>query len=187
MLFLNSARALRKSVRHPRIFAGGGYAGRKMARVIWRTGTWKLEIVKRSDAAGFEVLPKRSTSRSDDRSDNGSPCQTWCRIGGGRSDDMVTPQVCAIFLTCACGAGLPGPPPFLRYRRFALNALVLPAQRLPQSTGFQLGLPYRNSVDELQDFGGFTELDAKTVVALDPIKRAWLCRPPMSLLCRLQS
>ena len=31
----------------------------KMALVVWRTGAWKLEIVKRSDAAGFEVLPKR--------------------------------------------------------------------------------------------------------------------------------
>ena len=28
-----------------------------MALVVWRTGAWKLEIVKRS--AGFEVLPKR--------------------------------------------------------------------------------------------------------------------------------
>jgi transposase len=42
-----------------RIFADGGYAGRRMALVIWRTGAWKLEIVKRSDATGFEVLPKR--------------------------------------------------------------------------------------------------------------------------------
>ena len=30
-----------------------------MALVIWRTGAWKLEIVKRSDTTGFEVLPKR--------------------------------------------------------------------------------------------------------------------------------
>ena len=42
-----------------RIFADGGYAGNKMARVVWRTGAWKLEIVKRSDAVGFKVLPKR--------------------------------------------------------------------------------------------------------------------------------
>jgi transposase len=42
-----------------RIFADGGYAGPKMALVVWRTGTWKLEILKRSDLAGFEVLPKR--------------------------------------------------------------------------------------------------------------------------------
>jgi transposase len=42
-----------------RIFADGGYAGQKMALVAWRTGTWRLQIVKRSDAVGFEVLPKR--------------------------------------------------------------------------------------------------------------------------------
>jgi hypothetical protein len=30
-----------------RIFVDGGYAGEKMALVAWRTGTWKLEIVKR--------------------------------------------------------------------------------------------------------------------------------------------
>jgi transposase len=30
-----------------------------MALVARRTGAWKLQIVKRSDAAGFEVLPKR--------------------------------------------------------------------------------------------------------------------------------
>jgi transposase len=30
-----------------------------MATVVWRTGTWKLEIVRRSDAKGFELLPKR--------------------------------------------------------------------------------------------------------------------------------
>ena len=42
-----------------RIFADGGYAGKKMALVVWRTGAWRLQIVKRSDAAGFEVWPKR--------------------------------------------------------------------------------------------------------------------------------
>jgi transposase len=42
-----------------RIFADGGYAGRRMAMTVWRTGAWRLQIVKRSDAAGFEVLPKR--------------------------------------------------------------------------------------------------------------------------------
>ena len=42
-----------------RIFADGGYAGQKMALVVWRTGAWKLQIVKRSDAPGFVVLPKR--------------------------------------------------------------------------------------------------------------------------------
>ena len=30
-----------------------------MALVVWRTGAWKLEIVKRSHPAGFELLPKR--------------------------------------------------------------------------------------------------------------------------------
>ena len=42
-----------------RIFADGGYAGRKMAMTVWRTGAWRLQIVKRSATAGFEVLPKR--------------------------------------------------------------------------------------------------------------------------------
>ena len=30
-----------------RIFADGGYAGRKMAMTVWRTGAWSLQIVKR--------------------------------------------------------------------------------------------------------------------------------------------
>ena len=30
-----------------------------MAMTVWRTGAWRLQIVKGSDAAGFEVLPKR--------------------------------------------------------------------------------------------------------------------------------
>ena len=42
-----------------RIFADGGYAGEKMALVVWCTGAWKLKILKRSDTAGFEVLPRR--------------------------------------------------------------------------------------------------------------------------------
>ena len=42
-----------------RIFADGAYAGRKMAMTVWRSGAWNWQIVKRSDAAGFEVLPKR--------------------------------------------------------------------------------------------------------------------------------
>ena len=44
-----------------RIFADGG---RKMAMTVWRTGAWSLQIVKRSDAAGFEVLSKSSNKRS---------------------------------------------------------------------------------------------------------------------------
>jgi len=42
-----------------RIFADGGYAGQTMALVVWHTEAWKLQIVKRSDAPGFEVLLKR--------------------------------------------------------------------------------------------------------------------------------
>ena len=34
-----------------RIFADG-YAEKKMALVVWRTGAWRLHIVKRSGAAG---------------------------------------------------------------------------------------------------------------------------------------
>ena len=30
-----------------------------MAMTVWRTGAWRLQIVKRSDVAGFKVLPKR--------------------------------------------------------------------------------------------------------------------------------
>ena len=32
---------------------------KRWSRLVSRTGLWKLEIVKRSTAAGFEVLPKR--------------------------------------------------------------------------------------------------------------------------------
>lgn len=42
-----------------RIYADGGYKGPKLARAIAKTGAWKLEIVKRSDAHRFVVLPKR--------------------------------------------------------------------------------------------------------------------------------
>ena len=42
-----------------RIFADGGYQGPKMAKVMARTGPWKLEIVKRSDRHRFVVQPKR--------------------------------------------------------------------------------------------------------------------------------
>ena len=42
-----------------RIFADGGYTGEKMAAIVRRTGAWQLQIVKRSGAIGFEVLPKR--------------------------------------------------------------------------------------------------------------------------------
>ncbi len=54
---LRRARRLFPFIEH--IFADGGYAGRKMALTAWRTGAWSLQIVRRSDVAGFEVLPKR--------------------------------------------------------------------------------------------------------------------------------
>jgi len=42
------------------IVADGGYQGPKAAAAAARTGSWKLQIVKRRDAAiGFEVIPKR--------------------------------------------------------------------------------------------------------------------------------
>jgi transposase len=42
-----------------RIFADAGYAGAKAAAAVAATGSWTLEIVKRSDAHRFVVLPKR--------------------------------------------------------------------------------------------------------------------------------
>jgi len=42
-----------------RIIGDGGYAGPKMTDLVERTGTWTLEIVKRSDLHRFVVLPKR--------------------------------------------------------------------------------------------------------------------------------
>jgi transposase len=42
-----------------KIFADAGYQGPKMARTIAATGCWTIEIVKRSDAKGFVVSPKR--------------------------------------------------------------------------------------------------------------------------------
>jgi transposase len=41
------------------IFADGGYQGPKMAAVVAKTGTWKLQIVKRTELHRFVVLPKR--------------------------------------------------------------------------------------------------------------------------------
>jgi putative transposase len=42
------------------IFADGGYAGPKLTQALAEHGVWRLEIVRRSDAAkGFEVLPRR--------------------------------------------------------------------------------------------------------------------------------
>jgi transposase len=42
-----------------RIFADAGYQGPQAAAAIAKSGTWKLEIVKRSDRHRFVVLPKR--------------------------------------------------------------------------------------------------------------------------------
>ena len=43
-----------------RIYADGGYQGPRVRAAAARTGTWAIEIVKRSDIAkGFVVLPKR--------------------------------------------------------------------------------------------------------------------------------
>jgi putative transposase len=42
------------------ISADGGYQGPRVRAAAARTGTWKIEIIKRSDIAkGFVVLPKR--------------------------------------------------------------------------------------------------------------------------------
>ena len=42
-----------------RIFADAGYQGPKMTKVVADTGCWAMQIVKRSDAHRFVVLPKR--------------------------------------------------------------------------------------------------------------------------------
>ena len=42
------------------IFADGAYAGAKLEKALARLGTWRLEIIRRADAAkGFKVLPRR--------------------------------------------------------------------------------------------------------------------------------
>ena len=41
------------------IFADAGYQGPKMKRAVAATGAWKVEIVKRTDAHRFVILPKR--------------------------------------------------------------------------------------------------------------------------------
>jgi transposase len=42
-----------------RIFADAGYQGPKTAAAVAKTGTWKIEIVKRNELHRFVVLPKR--------------------------------------------------------------------------------------------------------------------------------
>jgi transposase len=55
---LASIRYLYPWLRH--VFADAGYAGKKLRRALAKMGTWKLDIVRRSDAAkGFELLPRR--------------------------------------------------------------------------------------------------------------------------------
>jgi transposase len=55
---LRSIRRAYPWLRH--VFADGGYAGPRLRSALAKNGTWRLQIVKRSDAAkGFVVLPRR--------------------------------------------------------------------------------------------------------------------------------
>ena len=54
---LASIRYLFPWLRHG--FADGGYAGDKLVSALAGNGQWRIEIVKRSDCAGFHVLPRR--------------------------------------------------------------------------------------------------------------------------------
>ena len=56
-LVLASARYLYPWLRH--VFADGSYRGTKLETALDKIGRWTIEIVKRSDAAGFVVLPRR--------------------------------------------------------------------------------------------------------------------------------
>jgi transposase len=42
-----------------RVIGDAGYQGPKMATAVARTGTWKMEIVRRCDRHRFAALPKR--------------------------------------------------------------------------------------------------------------------------------
>jgi transposase len=42
-----------------KIFADAGYQGPRVAQVVADTGAWQLQIVKRTEAHDFVVLPKR--------------------------------------------------------------------------------------------------------------------------------
>ena len=60
----DGAEALLRQVRKlfpfvERIIGDGGYQGPKMAAAVARTGTWSLQIVRRSDLHKFVVLPLR--------------------------------------------------------------------------------------------------------------------------------
>jgi Transposase DDE domain len=50
-----------------RIFADAGYQGTKMAKVVANTGIWTLQVVKRSDAHRFVVLPSVGSSSAPSR------------------------------------------------------------------------------------------------------------------------
>ena len=41
------------------VFADGGYQGAIMRDTMKATGSWRIEIVKRGEAPGFRILPKR--------------------------------------------------------------------------------------------------------------------------------
>lgn len=56
-LVLAAARFLYPWLRH--VFADGGYRGAKLATALSKIGRWTIDIVKRSDTAGFVVLPRR--------------------------------------------------------------------------------------------------------------------------------
>jgi len=56
-LVLASARSLYPWLHH--VFADGGYSGAKLAAALAKSGRWTVEIVKRCDAPGFVVLPRR--------------------------------------------------------------------------------------------------------------------------------
>jgi len=55
---LRSVRARWPWLRH--VYADGGYAGPKLRAALHGAGDWKIQVVKRSDAAkAFEVIPRR--------------------------------------------------------------------------------------------------------------------------------
>jgi transposase len=57
-LVLASARYLYPWLRH--VFVDGGDSGAKLDTAVEKVGRWRIEIIKRSDAAsGFLVLPRR--------------------------------------------------------------------------------------------------------------------------------
>lgn len=55
-LLRNTARRFPSIIK---IFADAGYQGPRMANVVAATGTWEIEIVKRTELHKFVILPKR--------------------------------------------------------------------------------------------------------------------------------